>query len=153
MPNTLEFTFGNEYTLRKNAAQITLTHLPQWRDAQAAPPPDFDQRPATVTLTEVEFAPLWQALQAVDFTQLRAPGATDFAPSPPDVNRNETLRYLVDGAAVVTWHRENALLREPLRAPLDALNKSLSAAYASAAQRQTPQRPAPGPRAPAGPKR
>lgn len=153
MPNTLEFTFGNEYTLRKSAAQVTLTQLPQWRDAQSAPPPEFDQRPATVTLNDSEFTTLWQALQAIDFTKLRAPAAGDFTPSPPDVNRNETLRYLVDGSTVVNWHRENAMLSAPLRAPLDELNKKLGAAFAVAAQRQTPQRPAPGPRAPAGPKR
>lgn len=153
MPNTIEFTFGNEYTLRKNATQITLTHLPQWRDAQSAPPADFDMRPATVTLNEAEFTALWQALQGIDFNSLRVPGIADFTPSPPDMNQHETLRYVLDGITVVNWHQENVLLRAPLRAALADLTQRLSTVFTSAAQRQTPSRPAPGPRTPNVPKR
>lgn len=123
-PNALIFEFGS-VRLVKRGADNTLMHQPVWSDTRRSPPLDFDFRLRTQGLTAEEFTGVWQKLKKIDFARYAHAIDNFFVVTPPDMQHNEHLHYVVDGREIVQWSRDSRLLRAPLRKPLVVIEKYL----------------------------
>jgi hypothetical protein len=117
VPLSLVFQF-NHLRLAKQAGTVSLTIEPVWRDAQRAPPPDFELGRRSYRLSAEDFAEFWVELNRIDWPRYARVTEADFETTPPDLRHTEWLAYSVNGQTIASWGEGYKWLRPELRAPL-----------------------------------
>lgn len=124
--DTFTYSFGFEYKLVKHGEYCVIEVRNVWKETQVEPPPDFDEAPYVVPITEEECASIFSQILQIQWGNYSRLEDSDFLPSAPGLRHREHLLLEIDGETKVDWTRDFQVLAEELRYPLERLNQVIA---------------------------
>ncbi|MFH0971920.1 MAG: hypothetical protein V1835_05130 [Candidatus Micrarchaeota archaeon] len=124
LPCKLFYQF-NEVGVEKEDNFVLIKMYPRWGNIRKPPPKDFDPSPVGAICKASELGDILGMIGALDLMRYRNAKDSDFGASPPDLAHAEFLKIAIDDEVAVCWGRNYAMLQEPLRRPLLAINDLL----------------------------